>query len=208
MKCNKIVFFINSLILFSILIETNTFSMEETYKLRSSICNKVSSCTKCTPSRMKNLKDPPYTVNDFVSYNVLSYEVPFVSGTEYFASPCNCEKIARVKKFCRDLDKSDPLPGLKNIDLRGILIKEEAKSVNDFRFKQRRNSKMKVTKQMRSIKRGSHECDCMVETDRRSLFCQDQCKIYTEYMGKIRSYYDEEVKTTEAWFDREMNKYK
>ena len=74
--------------------------------------------------------------------------------------------------------------------------------------KQRKNYNKKLTKQFASMKRGSYECDCMVEIDRRSLFCQDQCKMYTEYMGKIRSYYDEEVKTTEAWFDREMNKYK
>ena len=34
------------------------------------------------------------------------------------------EKISRVKRFCKDLDKSDPLPGLRNVDLKGILVKK------------------------------------------------------------------------------------
>jgi hypothetical protein len=210
MKCNILVFYIYGIILISVIFETQTFTMEETFQLRNSICNKVASCQKCTPSRGKNLKSSDYKINDFVSYNVLSYEVPFMSGTEYFANPCNCEKISRVKKFCKDLDKSDPLPGLRNVDLRGILVKDDDSINSQYRFRQRDNTFLKKKNFISDTKtkKTKHECDCMNENDRQSLFCHDQCKLYTEYMIKVRSFYDKEVKETEAWFDREMNKLK
>lgn len=217
MKCKNIVFYIYGIILISLIYQTQTFTMEETFQLRNSICNKVNSCHKCTMNsstnikNSKNLKNSNYKITDFVNYNVLSYGVPFMSGPEHFASPpCNCEKISRVKRFCKDLDKSDPLPGLRNVDLKGILVKEEDSNTNQFRFKQSDKSFLKKKNLFSGLKRKNtkHECDCMNEIDRKSLFCQDQCRVYTEYMIKVRSFYDKEVKETEAWFDREINKLK
>ena len=173
-------------------------------------------CGKCTPRKGENEtkgENRNYTsAGKYVSYNVLSYEVPFISGKEYFSNPCDCEKIAKIKKFCNDLKKSDPIPGLDNIDLKGVLVngKEEIsnkKSLKEgsLRFRQAKINNQKDLMNKLNNKKLNHECNCLNEVDRLSLFCEDKCKQYSDLMNTIKSFYDVKIKETESWFNNEIN---
>jgi len=54
--------------------------------------------------------------------NTFAYGVPFVSNNVYFEAKCDCEKIIKARTLCSEIDKNDPLKGLSDINLTGIIL--------------------------------------------------------------------------------------
>ncbi len=202
------------------------FTATETYQMREKICSKISVCKSCSDNNSNSksnligngdedkLEQPFY-------FNVLSYGIPFTSSEEFKMRDCDCNKIIKVKKFCNDLENNDPLLGLTKYDLQGILlnIKQTDSDALDknskkiFRFKEL--GQIKVKKVNKNIPKFLHkkiknktDCNCMEKSARKSLFCQDKCKFYTDTKLKINSFYDEQMRETEELFENEIKKYR
>jgi hypothetical protein len=204
---NKQIYFLLFILIFYINLKSvynlkSTFTANETFQVRKKICSKFKYCSSCLKG--KNLKSMTKTDKPFYN-NVLGYGIPFISADEFKIEDCDCNKVIKVKKFCDDLDKSDPLLGLTKYDLQGILLAVKKPELNskNFRFKQNLKNLMILKKN----KKLPVECDCLNDKVSKSLFCQDKCKVFLEFKNKISSFYDDQLKETEDLFENEMKKY-
>jgi hypothetical protein len=215
-------------------INVYTFTFEDRIKFKTRICNNLSSCERCITTKTEKLKKSHLNEDDFpllseeemrqiknelkeaLSFNVYGYGIPFVGNREYFSGPCDCNKLMKTKTLCSELNKSDPLPGLSDLNLKGVLVslKNQLKgdknvvstSLSDTSTKNAKNLRFK----QKELKKPKSEiiCNCATEEDRLRLFCQDKCKTYITFLNKIRSYYDDVKKNTEDWFDDQIKKFK
>ena len=71
--------------------------------------------------------------------NTFAYGVPFVSNKVYFEAKCDCEKIKKARTLCSEIDKNDPLKGLSDIDLTGIIL--DNNQYQEFNKKNLKNKK-------------------------------------------------------------------
>jgi hypothetical protein len=199
----------------------NTFTFEETTTIRTRICNKLSNCNNCEDKNgFENDKQENFVKNfgleigNSIDVNIFRYGFPFVTGRPFFHGQCDCKKLLKAKTLCSELDKSDPLPGLKDIDLSGVFVnpdtvleKEVSSSKNE-----KKNNFISKNLRFKQIQLNSDntkkECNCENEKDLKSLFCNYKCKDFVDYIKNLNNFYENIQGEAEKLIEQEKKKFK
>lgn len=198
------------------------FTLEETFAIKTRICNRLKSCNDCNSiDSDSDNKENDDNKNKFLSIsrndemaetlgaNIFSYGIPFVGDKIFFTGPCDCNKIKRAKTLCSELDITDRLPGLSDIDLSEILINDSQKTESKNDKEKEEKSNVMRFKEKNKIKASKTDCNCMNQVKvKRSLFCENQCQKYSDYIKKISTFYDQVIKSTDSIFKKEMDSIK
>ncbi len=81
--------------------------------------------------------------------NTFAYGIPFISNKIFFEADCNCKRIKKARMLCKELDRNDPLEGMKDINLAGIIL--DSNTYNDINKKNKNINKNRNKKSTYSI---------------------------------------------------------